>query len=167
LLLASEFPPVQGGGHFWASRTSDIMVVVGMGTYVGDPPPLYREGGIFVVLGRAFGQELLGFGLKVWVFIHNSRKEDRMTHLNPHCPICDEGGDREALHAVCWRCINSENRQQTSNASKCQAKTNDQVVSDQESVFPGSVVNSFVSWFGDLVAFVRVWRSFSVNAHKS
>jgi hypothetical protein len=31
-----------------------MMVVVGMGYLHGRPPPLYREGGIFVALGRGF-----------------------------------------------------------------------------------------------------------------
>jgi hypothetical protein len=94
-----------------------------------------------------------------------------MTHLNPHCPICDEGGDREALHAVCWRCINSENRQQTLDVSKSQAETNDQIASDRESVSyqpPRSVVDSVASWFEDVVTFARLWLSWSAReAHKA
>jgi hypothetical protein len=104
--------------------------------------------------------------LKVWVFIRSSRKEDKMTHLNPHCPICDEGWNREALHAACWRCINSEGCQQISDASKRQAEANEQIVSDRESVSfepSRSVINAVASWFDDVVTFARLWLSWSAR----
>jgi hypothetical protein len=86
-----------------------------------------------------------------------------MTHLDPHCPICDEGWNREALHAACWRCINSESCQQTSDASRGQVETNGQIVSNRELVSFGSVVNSVVSWFEDLASFARLWLSWSAR----
>jgi hypothetical protein len=89
-----------------------------------------------------------------------------MTHLYPHCPICDEGWNREALHAACWRCINSEGRQQTSDASRGQAETSEQIVSYRESVSCQpyrSVVNVVASWFEDLASFARLWLSWSAR----
>jgi hypothetical protein len=98
-------------------------------------------------------------------------KGGQMTHLDPHCPICDEGWNREALHAACWRCINSDGCQQTSDASKSQAEANEQIVSDQESVSfepSRSVINAVASWFEDVVTFARLWLSWSAReAHKA